>query len=183
MGQSTFGRRRFVALAAVGGAAAVGLPLAGLRRAGPADARTAAVTGTAHTTAATGGAHTTAPAGVDYPALKRALTGRLLRPGDTGYDAAAQPFNAALGTRKPAAIARVATAADVSATIRRVRGRGVPLAARSGGHSYAGFSTPDHGVVVDLAALRNVTVRADGTAVVGAGARLIDVYATLAAHG
>jgi FAD/FMN-containing dehydrogenase len=183
MGQSTFGRRRFVALAAVGGAAAVGLPLAGLRRAGPADARTAAVTGGAHTTAPAGGAHTTAAAGVDYPALKRALTGRLLRPGDTGYDAAAQPFNAALGTRKPAAIARVATAADVSATIRRVRGRGVPLAARSGGHSYAGFSTPDHGVVVDLAALRNVTVRADGTAVVGAGARLIDVYATLAAHG
>jgi FAD/FMN-containing dehydrogenase len=58
----------------------------------------------------------------------------------------------------------------------------VPLAARSGGHSYAGFSTPDRGVVVDLGTLRGITVRDDNTAVVGAGARLIDVYAVLAAH-
>jgi FAD/FMN-containing dehydrogenase len=87
----------------------------------------------------------------------------------------------ALGVRRPAAIAQVANGADVRTCVRRVRG--VPLAARSGGHSYAGYSTPDKGVVVDLAALHAITVKPDGTAVVGAGARLIDVYAALAAHG
>ena len=58
----------------------------------------------------------------------------------------------------------------------------VRLAAR-GGASYAGFSTPDNGVVVDLSALKGITVKSNGTAVVGAGARLIDLYAALAAHG
>lgn len=58
---------------------------------------------------------------------------------------------------------------------------GLPLAPRSGGHSYAGWSTPDHGVVVDLSALRAVQVAGNGTVVVGAGALLIDVYAALAA--
>jgi FAD/FMN-containing dehydrogenase len=130
-----------------------------------------------------GGAAAATPAGIDYAALRRALTGSLLRPGDAGYAAAATPFNAALGRRRPAAIATVASTADVATCVRRAGGRGVPLAARSGGHSYAGYSTPDGGVVVDLSALRSVTVAADGTATVGAGARLIDVYAGLAAHG
>jgi FAD/FMN-containing dehydrogenase len=111
------------------------------------------------------------------------LSGSLLRAGDTGYTTAARPFNAALGVRRPAAIAKVASTADVAACVRLAGGRGVPLAARSGGHSYAGYSTPDGGVVVDLAALRSVTVAGDGTAAVGAGARLIDVYSALAAHG
>jgi FAD/FMN-containing dehydrogenase len=120
---------------------------------------------------------------VDYAALKKALTGSLLRPGDPGYATAARPFNIALGTRHPAAIARAAGRPDVVTCVKRVRGHGVPLAARSGGHSYAGFSTPDNGVVVDVSALDRITVRGDGTAVVGAGARLMDVYAALAAHG
>jgi FAD/FMN-containing dehydrogenase len=158
MGESAaIGRRGFLALAAVAGAAACA----------PSIVRPASA----------------AVSGVDLGALKKALTGPLLRPGDAGYATAAQPFNAALGVRRPAAIAKVANRADVSTCVRRVAGHGVPLAARSGGHSYAGFSTPDHGVVVDLGTLRGITVRGDGTAVVGAGARLIDVYAALAAHG
>jgi hypothetical protein len=151
------GRRGFLTLAAVAGAAACA----------PALARPAAA----------------ATTGVDLAALKKALKGPLLRPGDAGYATAAQPFNAALGVRRPAAIAKAANRADVSTCVRRVAGHGVPLAARSGGHSYAGFSTPDKGVVVDLSALRGIKVRDDGTAVVGAGARLMDVYAALAAHG
>jgi FAD/FMN-containing dehydrogenase len=152
-----FGRRRFLGLAAVAGAAVAAVPLTGE----PVAAAT----------------------GVDYAALKRALNGPLLRPGDPGYSAAAKPYNAALGVRKPAAIAKVAGPADVRTCVRRVRGHGVTLAARSGGHSYAGFSTPNGGVVVDVSALKKITVKSDGTAVVGAGARLIDVYAALAAHG
>ena len=158
MGVSRFGRRRFLGLSAVVGAAAVAAPLLG-------EPFAAAATG------------------VDYVGLKKALKGSLLRPGDAAYATAARPFNAALGVRKPAAIAQVAGAADVSTCVRRVRGHGVTLAARGGGHSYAGFSTPDDGVVVDLSALKSITVKGDGTAVIGAGARLIDVYAALDAHG
>jgi FAD/FMN-containing dehydrogenase len=55
---------------------------------------------------------------------------------------------------------------------------------RSGGHSYAGYSTTGTGDVLDLRALRSVTVRrASGTAIIGAGAQLIDVYAALARAG
>src|SRR4051794_175199 len=158
MERSTFGRRTFLTLAGVAGAAAVTGPVAGERLA-------------------------EAAAGVDYTALKRALKGPLLRPGDAGYATAGKPYNAALGVRKPAAIAKVANPADVRTCVTRVRGHGVTLAARSGGHSYAGYSTPNHGVVVDVSALKSITVSSDGTAVVGTGARLIDVYAALAAHG
>lgn len=153
----TVGRRNFLGLA-LAGAAGVAAPLLG-------EPSSAAATG------------------VDYAGLKRALKGPLLRPGDAGYATAARPFNAALGVRKPAAIARVAGTDDVRTCVRRVRGHGVRLAARGGGHSYAGFSTPDNGVVVDLSALKGITVKSNGTAVVGAGARLIDLYAALAAHG
>jgi FAD/FMN-containing dehydrogenase len=157
MGEFKFGRRRFLGLTAVAGAAAAG----------------AAMLGEPHAEAATG---------VDYAGLKRALTGSLLRPGDAAYAAAARPYNSALSVRKPAAIAKVAGTDDVRTCVRRVRGHGVPLVARAGGHSYAGFSTPDSGVVVDLSALKAITVRSDGTAVVGAGVKLLDLYAALAAH-
>jgi hypothetical protein len=158
MGDFKFGRRRFLGLAAAAGAAAAG----------------GVMLGEPYAAAATG---------VDYAGLKRALKGALLRPGDAGYAKAAQPYNSALGVRKPAAIAKVAGVDDVRACVRRVRGHGVPLAARAGGHSYAGFSTPDHGVVVDLSALKGITVSSDGTAVVGAGVKLLDLYSALAAHG
>lgn len=58
----------------------------------------------------------------------------------------------------------------------------VTLAARSGGHCYAGYSVPESGLVVDVAAMNQVDVQ--GTqAVIGAGAKLKDVYAGLAAAG
>jgi FAD/FMN-containing dehydrogenase len=118
---------------------------------------------------------------IDLDGLQAALTGQLLRPGDSAFGAAAQPWNLALPARVPAAVALVADRADVVACIQRAGGRGVPLAARSGGHNYAGYSTPDGGVVVDVSALNAVTVNDDGTAVVGAGTRLIDLYSALAA--
>lgn len=60
---------------------------------------------------------------------------------------------------------------------------GMPIAARSGGHHYAGYSTPDSALIVDLSGMSSAQVNADGTAVIGAGARLIDVYTALAQAG
>ena len=57
----------------------------------------------------------------------------------------------------------------------------VPIVARSGGHSYGGWSTTT-GVVVDLAHLAGVSAAA-GRATIGPGARLGNVYQGLAAHG
>ncbi len=120
---------------------------------------------------------------VDWAALDKVLERPLIRPAQAGYAVAAQPYNAALGRRRPAAIAPVTSPAEVAAGLRLVAGQSLPVAARSGGHSYAGYSTPDGGLVVDVSALDRITVAEDGTAVVGAGARLIDVYSALAAHG
>ncbi|WP_069465691.1 FAD-binding oxidoreductase, partial [Actinacidiphila rubida] len=51
-----------------------------------------------------------------------------------------------------------------------------------GGHSYAGWSSGDRRLIVDVSRLNSI--RLDGTtAVIGAGARLIDVYSTLGRHG
>jgi FAD/FMN-containing dehydrogenase len=163
----TMERRRFLALAGLAATGAV----AGC---GPASTRGVAAPGPLGQ--GTG-------EGVDLAALRRALSGPLLLPGDRGYTVAAQPFNAALAARRPVAIAQVANTADAATCVRLAGGRGVTLAARSGGHSYAGWSTPDRGIVIDLAGLRTVRVRGDGTAVVGAGTRLIDVYVALAAAG
>jgi len=80
-------------------------------------------------------------------------------------------------------VAQVSSRADVATCVRRVKGHGIPIAARSGGHSYPGFSTPNKGLVVDVSRLHKITVKSNGTAVIGAGARLIDVYSALAAHG
>jgi FAD/FMN-containing dehydrogenase len=146
----------------------------------------AVAAGTVATGVAAGGsaaARSPRAAGVDWAALRKALDGKLIRPGDGGYAAAARPFNAALGVRHPAAIAQVRSRADVAACVRRGRGHQMPIAARSGGHSYAGFSTPDQGLVVDVSGLHKITVNSNGTVVIGAGAKLMDVYTALAAHG
>src|SRR6266487_7069492 len=57
---------------------------------------------------------------------------------------------------------------------------GLPIAARSGGHCFAGNSSTQ-GIVIDVTPMRSVSVR-DGVATVGAGARLGDLYDALAAH-
>jgi FAD/FMN-containing dehydrogenase len=119
----------------------------------------------------------------NWAALRAKLRGGLVLPGDSGYDLARRAYNPLFDTHRPAAIARCGRPSDVQACVEFARRARIPIAARSGGHSYAGYSTPNGGLVVDLAGMAGVQVRADRTAVVGAGARLIDVYAGLARAG
>ena len=73
---------------------------------------------------------------------------------------------------------------DVQAVLRWADRHDVRVAARSGGHSYAGYSTLDEGVVVDLRRLRGISVdRGSRRAGIGAGARMIEVVDALARHG
>ncbi len=116
--------------------------------------------------------------------LEQAMRGRVFERGARGYAAAAHVYNERFDYVLPRAVARPLDARDVSGAVRWAVGHDVPLRARSGGHSYAGYSTITGGVMLDLRNLRQITVnRRAGTATVGAGAQLIDVYAGLARQG
>jgi hypothetical protein len=117
----------------------------------------------------------------DWDALSSKMTGRLLRPDDPDFEAAKRVFNPLFDGRNPIAVARCATPEDVRACVTAAADR-VPMAPRSGGHSYAGYSTPEGGLVIDVGALSKVDIRGDQV-VIGAGARLRDVYAALGEAG
>jgi len=115
--------------------------------------------------------------------LASALRGPLLTPGDTGYGRARAVYNARYAGIRPRAVAEPVSEADVAACVRWAARTGVPLRARSGGHSYAGYSTTT-GLVCDLRRLHAISLSPDRRSVtIGAGCRLIDVVAALAAHG
>jgi FAD/FMN-containing dehydrogenase len=176
-------RRHLLSVAALAGLAAACGPARTPARSATPTPTPGPTPSTGPTPVSPGPTPTTTGSGLDLRALRGRLTGSLLLPGDGGYPEAARPYNAALAPRRPLAIVRAANADDVATCVRLAGGRGVPLAARSGGHSYEGWSTPDGGVVLDVSGLRGVRVRSDGTAVVGSGARLTDVYTALAASG
>lgn len=112
--------------------------------------------------------------------LDRLVQGDVLGRADDGYDAARQVYSSRVGTQ-PFAIVYAESARDVQRTILWARRHNLRIAPRSGGHSYAGYSLSP-GVVVDVSRLNRIAVGA-GQATVGAGAKLYDVYATLADHG
>jgi len=85
------------------------------------------------------------------------LAGPLLAPGDAGYDAARTAFNGAFDKR-PGLIARCHGTADVVGSVRFARRRDLLVAVRGGGHSVAGKSSCDGGLLVDLSPMRSVLV-------------------------
>jgi hypothetical protein len=123
------------------------------------------------------------PAAADWSALARSLQGTLIRPGNSRYPVAHQLFNPRFDGILPAAIAYCVSLADVQTCLSFVQRFSLPFTPRSGGHSYAGYSTTT-GLVVDITSLNAVKVNAGtGVATIGAGALLIDVYAALAPQG
>jgi len=121
------------------------------------------------------------PKPADWAALARDLSGPLVRPGEAGYTTAKHLFDPRFDDLHPAGIAYCASPHDVATCLAFVRRHGVPVAARCGGHSYAGWSSTT-GLIVDVTPMAGVSV-SGGTAVVGAGTRLIDFYNGLAASG
>lgn len=117
----------------------------------------------------------------DWAGLRRALRGPLVRPGDRAYPRARQLFNPVFDRIRPDGVAYCVSPADVAACLSFARRGGVAVHPRSGGHSYAGWST-GRGLVVDVSRMDAVSYR-DGLATVGAGARLVKVYDRLARHG
>jgi FAD/FMN-containing dehydrogenase len=89
--------------------------------------------------------------------LRAALTGRVIAPHDPDYDRARTIFYGGFD-RRPAAIVRAANATDIAGVVSFARERGLDLAVRSGGHSLAGHSVSDGGIVLDLAAMRALDI-------------------------
>jgi hypothetical protein len=95
-----------------------------------------------------------------YRALDQRFRGDLLRPNDPQYEPARVIWNGMVA-RRPALIARCADVADVQAAVRTASTTEVLTAVRCGGHSLAGFSTCDDGMVIDLSNMRHVAVDRD----------------------
>jgi FAD/FMN-containing dehydrogenase len=115
-----------------------------------------------------------------WEALAAGIAGEVARPGSPGFDHRHRGFNARFHAVRPQAIVYCATPQDVAEAIRFIGRHGLRHATRSGGHCFAGHSSTP-GVVVDVTPMRSVSVAGD-LAVVGAGARLGEVYDALGAH-
>ncbi|MEU7045822.1 FAD-binding oxidoreductase [Streptomyces varsoviensis] len=119
----------------------------------------------------------------DWTALGKGLSGDLIRPDDADYATARQLYNTRFDGRRPAAVAYTAGASDIAECLAFARRHGTPVAIRNGGHSYAGWSSGDGRLVIDVSRLKSVRTTSSTTASIGAGAKLIDVYTGLADHG
>jgi FAD/FMN-containing dehydrogenase len=199
---------------AAAGAGALGGTVAGLGGAPPA---AASVSGPASPSASAavsrrqtwlGRRALVGPQAADWLALRRALSGHhLARPGQPGYDHARELFDPRFDRLRPQGIAYCRNSADVAACLSFASSYGLPVRARSGGHSYAGWSSVTGGLIVDVSQLDHFsaghssaghtsagsgsigsgggdnTSAATGTVRVGAGLALIDLYSRLASRG
>ena len=99
----------------------------------------------------------TSTTSISIPRLRDRFDGRVTAPGDPGYDQARKVFYGKWD-RRPAAIVRPADAAEVARVVGLARDTGLELAVRSGGHSLAGHSVADGGIVLDLSRLTALEV-------------------------
>ena len=115
--------------------------------------------------------------------LQDGFRGQLIVPGDRDYDRARAVWNA-IADRHPAVVARCTCVDDVVAAVRFARERDLLVAVRGGGHSVAGFSTCDGGIVIDLSGMRAVHIDpSKRTARVEGGALLEQLDRAAQAHG
>jgi len=120
---------------------------------------------------------------LSIPELRAAINGRVIGPEDAGYDEARTVFPGGID-RRPAVIVRAADANDVAFVIGLARETGLEFAVRSGGHSNAGHSVSEGGIVLDLRDLKELDIDvAARTAWAGAGLTAAEYSNAAAAHG
>ncbi|MFL5673977.1 MAG: FAD-binding oxidoreductase [Chloroflexota bacterium] len=120
---------------------------------------------------------------LSLPDLRAAVAGRVVTADDADFDAVRR---VALGSydARPAVIVRVANAADVATAIAAARTAGVELAVRCGGHSAAGHSTTEGGLVIDVSDMKALDIDVDGrTAWAESGLTAGEYTAAAGEHG
>ncbi|WP_067826439.1 FAD-binding oxidoreductase [Nocardia inohanensis] len=118
----------------------------------------------------------------EWSELRVKLRGRALLPGNWDYPMAKQVFNTRFDDDRPAAVVQVADAGDVATALRFAAEHDLEVAARAGGHSYAGLSTAAGTLIIDVRRLRGVRVEGE-RAVIGPGHTLHEVYRELDRSG
>jgi len=111
------------------------------------------------------------------------IAGHVVTPEDPAYDQTRAVFYGGIDKR-PSAIVRITNVDDVRRVIATARNEGFELAVRSGGHSIAGHSTTDGGLVIDLREMAKIDVDAAArTAWIETGATAVQVTEALSKHG
>ncbi|KUI45735.1 FAD-binding protein [Mycobacterium sp. GA-1199] len=111
------------------------------------------------------------------------LTGDVVRPGDSGYDAARIGYNHLFSTQ-PDAVVFCTGIQDVVNAVAWARRNGVPLRVRSGRHCLEGWSAVDHGLVIDVSRMKSTAIdAASQVATVGAGLTQLETVTALGAAG
>src|SRR5215216_2444154 len=120
---------------------------------------------------------------VAFRELSSNVRGLLILPEDAGYDEARTVFYGGID-RRPALIVRAKDATDVSMVVALARERELELAVRSGGHSVAGHSTTEGGILLDLSEMKNLEIDTEGrTAWAETGLTAGEYTAAVGAHG
>jgi FAD/FMN-containing dehydrogenase len=115
--------------------------------------------------------------------LAGGLQGGLLLPSGAGFALAAPVFNSVHDATVPQALVRCASAEDVVRALAFAQPNGLAVTARSGGHGYTGNAT-NRGIVIDVGPMNSIVVDGgQGTATLGAGARLVDIYDQMSRQG
>ncbi len=111
------------------------------------------------------------------------FAGDVLHSDSADYDASRQLFNALIDKR-PAVVLRCRSRADIVAAVRYAVSSGAEIAVRCSGHSVAGHSSTDGGILIDLSLMRAVVVDPEHRlAVVQPGATWHDIDRVTARHG
>jgi FAD/FMN-containing dehydrogenase len=107
----------------------------------------------------------------------------LLSPTDSAYAAARQVYNAGILLR-PNVIASCTTETGVQKALEKARAEKWPVAVKSGGHSFEGFSLNDDGLVINVSPMNSLHLDPHtGLLTAGAGCRLRDVNQYLLPQG
>jgi FAD/FMN-containing dehydrogenase len=132
----------------------------------------------------TGPAARPGPTAADWRALASDLDGTLVRPDQPGFGVSARLYDPRWDDIEPQGVVEAAAPEDVATALTFATRYGLPVRARSGGHSFVGASIVDAGLVVSTTALDQVDYDAGSQqATIGAGTQLIDMYAGLDAAG
>ena len=121
------------------------------------------------------------PSAIPWNDLASGLDGKVVLPGSGEYESSYPTFIKRFDHIRPAGLVIAENEADVVEAVRFAKRYGIHVVARSGGHSFGGYSTTE-GMVIDLRRLAAVQV-ADQRASIGGGALIIDAQAALNEHG